>query len=104
MYSKGMSTRDIEDHFRDIYGVEASTSLISRITDRIMPKLMEWQSQPLSEVYLVVFFDGINFKVKTLINAFIAFSALIATAKKIFWAYGLQKQRPYHFGLLCSMR
>ena len=64
MYSKGMSTRDIEDHLRDIYGVEASASLISRITDKIMPELIEWQSRPLSEIYPVVFFDGINFKVK----------------------------------------
>jgi putative transposase len=64
MYSKGMSTRDIEDHLRDIYGVEASASLISRITDKIMPEVAEWQSRPLSEVYPVVFFDGINFKVK----------------------------------------
>ena len=64
MYSKGLSTRDIEDHLRDIYGVDASATLISRITDRIMPELAEWQSRPLSEVYPVVFFDGINFKVK----------------------------------------
>jgi putative transposase len=64
MYSKGMSTRDIEDHLRDIYGVDASASLISRITDKIMPELMEWQTRPLSEVYPVVFFDGIRFKVK----------------------------------------
>jgi putative transposase len=64
MYSKGMSTRDIEDHLRDIYGVEASASLISRITDKIMPEAAEWQSRPLSELYPVVFFDGIYFKVK----------------------------------------
>ena len=64
MYQKGMSTRDIEDHLRDIYGVEVSASLISRITDKIMPELMEWQTRPLSEVYPVVFFDGIFYKVK----------------------------------------
>lgn len=64
MYSKGMSTRDIEDHLRDIYGVEASASLISRITDKIMPEVVEWQSRPLAELYPVVFFDGIYFKVK----------------------------------------
>jgi putative transposase len=64
MYSKGMSTRDIEDHLRDIYGASTSASLISRITDKIMPEVTEWQSRPLAEVYPVVFFDGINFKVK----------------------------------------
>lgn len=64
MYAKGVSTRDIEDHLKDIYGVDVSASLISRITDKIMPELVEWQSRPLSEIYPVVFFDGINFKVK----------------------------------------
>jgi len=47
MYAKGMFTRDIEDHLRDIYGVEASSSLVSRITDKIMPAVTEWQSRPL---------------------------------------------------------
>ena len=55
MYSKGMSTRDIEYHLLDIYGVEASPSLISRITDKILPELNEWQSRSLSELYPVVF-------------------------------------------------
>lgn len=64
MYAKGMSTRDIEDHLKDIYGVEASASLISRITDKIMPQIIEWQSRPLDNVYPVVFFDGIVFKVR----------------------------------------
>jgi len=64
MYQKGMSTRDIEDHLRDIYGVEASAGLISRITDKIMPMVAEWQFRPLAEIYPVAFFDGIHFKVR----------------------------------------
>lgn len=64
MYAKGMSTRDIEDHLRDIYGVDASASLISRITDKIMPQIAEWQSRPLDAVYPIVFLDGIIFKVR----------------------------------------
>lgn len=64
MYQKGMSTRDIESHLRDIYGVDASPALISRITDKIMPQLMEWQSRPLDSIYPVIFFDGIVFKVR----------------------------------------
>ena len=64
MYAKGMSTRDIEDHLRDIYGVEASAGQISRITDKIMPAVTEWQSRPLEAVYPVVFLDGIIFKVR----------------------------------------
>lgn len=64
MYAKGMSNRDIEDHLHDIYGVEASASLISRITDKIMPAVAEWQSRPLEAVYPIVFLDGIVFKVR----------------------------------------
>jgi putative transposase len=64
MYSKGMSDRDIEDHLRDIYGVEASAALISRITDKIKPAAMEWQSRPLDALYPIVFLDGIVFKVR----------------------------------------
>ena len=64
MYAKGVSVRDIEDHLKDIYGVDVSAGLISRITDKIMPELTEWQSRPLAEIYPVVFFDGIVFKVK----------------------------------------
>ncbi|QDR79502.1 IS256 family transposase [Sporomusa termitida] len=64
MYAKGMSNRDIEDHLRDIYGVEASPSLISRITDKIMPAVAEWQSRPLDPIYPIVFLDGIVFKVR----------------------------------------
>lgn len=64
MYAKGMSTRDIEDHLRDIYGVDASAALISRITDKILPAVTEWQSRPLEAVYPIVFLDGIVFKVR----------------------------------------
>lgn len=64
MYAKGMSNRDIEDHLRDIYGVEASASLISRITDKVMPQVAEWQARALEAVYPIVFLDGIVFKVR----------------------------------------
>lgn len=64
MYAKGMSTRDIEDHLRDIYGVDVSASLISRITDKLMSAVAEWQMRPLDPIYPVVFLDGIVFKVR----------------------------------------
>jgi len=64
MYAKGMSTRDIENHLRDIYGIEASSNLISRITDKVMPLVTEWQNRPLDAVYPIVFLDGIVFKVR----------------------------------------
>lgn len=64
MYAKGMSNRDIEDHLKDIYGIEASASLISRITDKIMPQVAEWQARPLDAIYPIVYLDGIVFKVR----------------------------------------
>ncbi len=64
MYGKGMSVRDIEDQLRDIYGAEVSPGLISAITDKILPQVTEWQNRPLEEVYPVVFFDGVWFKMR----------------------------------------
>lgn len=64
MYSKGMTTRDIEDTLREIYGADVSSSLISRITDKILPDINEWQNRPLEGIYAVVFFDGIVFNVR----------------------------------------
>jgi len=62
MYSKGMSQRDIEDSVREIYGAEVSQSLVSKITDKILPEVNEWQNRPLEAVYPIVYFDGIVFK------------------------------------------
>jgi len=64
MYAKGMSTRDIEDHMRDIYGIDVSPSMVSKITDKILPMVSGWQSRPLDRVYPVVFLDAIHFKVR----------------------------------------
>lgn len=64
MYAKGMSVRDIQTHLSDIYGVDASPTLISNITDKIMPVIRDWQSRPLQEVYAVLFLDAIHYKVR----------------------------------------
>ena len=61
MYSKGMSQRDIEDTLREIYGSDISQGMISKITDRILPEVNEWQNRPLDKIYPVIFFDGIVF-------------------------------------------
>ena len=55
MYAKGMSQRDIEDTLKQIYGTEISQGLVSRITDKILPEVNEWQNRPLEAVYPVVF-------------------------------------------------
>jgi putative transposase len=64
LYSKGMTTRDIEDHMKDLYGVNVSPSLISRVTDKVIPLTLEWQSRPLDRVYPIIYLDAIHFKVK----------------------------------------
>lgn len=65
MYAKGMTTKDIETHIMDIYGLECSDTTISRITDKILPVVREWQSRPLEEIYAVVFMDAIHFHVRS---------------------------------------
>jgi len=62
MYSKGMSQRDIEDSIREIYGAEIPQTLISKITDKILPEVNEWQNRPLESIYPIVYFDGVVFK------------------------------------------
>jgi putative transposase len=62
MYSKGMSQRDIEDNLREIYGCDVSQMLISKITDKILPEVNEWQNRPLESIYPIIYFDGIMFK------------------------------------------
>ena len=65
MYAKGMTTSDIETHIRDIYGVEVSDTTISRITDKILPIVREWQQRPLENTYAVVFMDAIHYHVRS---------------------------------------
>ena len=64
LYSKGMSNNDIEEQIREVYGFNVSTSAISRITDRITEDIQAWQNRPLERKYLIVWMDGISFKVR----------------------------------------
>lgn len=64
LYSKGMSTRDIEDHMQDIYGIHVSPTMVSKVTDKILPLVFDWQSRPLDRVYPIVYLDAIHFKVR----------------------------------------
>jgi putative transposase len=57
-----MSVRDIEDSVREIYGADVSPMLVSKITDKILPEVNEWQNRPLDAIYPIVYFDGIVFK------------------------------------------
>ena len=64
MYARGLTTREISEQIKDIYGFEASAELVSKVTDKILPQVEEWQSRRLSEVYPIVFIDAIVFSVR----------------------------------------
>jgi transposase-like protein len=65
MYSRGMTTRDIEDQVKEIYGVEVSEGTISNVTNRLIDNIKQWQIRPLESVYYVVWMDGISLKIRS---------------------------------------
>jgi putative transposase len=63
MYARGMSTREIAGHLRDLYGIEVSADLISTVTDAVLDEIAAWQAGPLEPVYPLVFFDALRVKI-----------------------------------------
>ena len=64
MYSKGLSTTQISEMIDDLYGFEVSESFVSDVTDKMLPKIEEWQKRPLNEVYPIIFIDAVHFSVR----------------------------------------
>ncbi len=64
MYARGMSTREITGHLRDLYGIDVSPDLISTVTDAVLDEITAWQQRPLDPVYPLVFFDAIRVKIR----------------------------------------
>jgi putative transposase len=64
MYARGMTTRDIQAHLKDIYGVEVSAALISAVTDAVMDEVKAWQNRPLDRVYPIVYLDALYVKMR----------------------------------------
>ena len=64
LYSRGLSTRDIEAHLQEIYGVKVGRDLISKVTDAVMDDARAWQTRPLDDVYPVVFLDALVLKIR----------------------------------------
>ena len=64
LYSRGLSTRDIEAHLAEIYGVGVGRDLVSRVTDAVMDDVREWQQRPLDDVYPVIFLDALVLKIR----------------------------------------
>jgi transposase-like protein len=64
LYGLGMSLRDISAHIKEMYDTELSHTVLSQITDRIIPEVKAWQSRPLEEVYCIVWLDAMHYKVR----------------------------------------
>lgn len=64
LYSRGMTTREIEGHLLEIYGVEVSPMLVSQVTEAVLADVQTWQNRPLEEVYPIVYFDALWGKVR----------------------------------------
>jgi transposase-like protein len=65
LYARGMTTREIEQHVQEIYGVEVSPQFVSRVTEQLQQQITEWQSRPLERVYPIVFVDGLRVAIRT---------------------------------------
>lgn len=64
LYAKGLTTGEISAHFAEIYGASVSKETVSRITDRVLEEMAEWQNRPLDEVYAAIFIDAIVVKIR----------------------------------------
>jgi putative transposase len=64
MYARGMSTRDIQAHIEEIYGVGISPALVSTVTDAVLDEVTAWQNRPLESVYAIVYFDALRVKIR----------------------------------------
>jgi transposase-like protein len=64
LYARGLTTRDIQGHLKEMYGVNVSPSLISAVTDSVMEDVAAWQSRPLDVVYPIVYLDALHIKVR----------------------------------------
>src|SRR6478672_7077383 len=64
MYARGMTTREIQGHLMEIYGLDVSPDLISTVTDAVLEAVGEWQNRPLEPMYPIVFFDALRVKIR----------------------------------------
>ncbi|MDN3628028.1 transposase, partial [Methylobacterium isbiliense] len=64
MDARGMSTREIVSHLRELYGIDVSPDLISAVTNAVLDEVAAWQARPLEPVYPIVFFDALRIKVR----------------------------------------
>jgi len=110
MYAKGVSTRDINDQMREIYGIDVSAEMVSRITDKVIPLAREWQNRPLQEVYPLVFLDGIVFDVRqdgqlTKKTAYVVYAINIDGMKEILGIWiGEAESSKFWMNVVCDLQ
>lgn len=64
LYARGLTTREINEQIQDLYGIEVSATMVSNITDQIIPEIKEWQERPLDSIYPILFIDAVHFSVR----------------------------------------
>ena len=104
LYACGMSQRDISEQIKELYGVEISPELVSKISEKIMPEVTAWQNRPLEKVYPFVFMDAIHYKVKEdhrYITKAAWFWGSRWTVERTSSACGLGNTRAANFGWVC---
>ena len=110
LYASGMTTRDIADQVKELYGVEISNEFVSNITNRIMPVVMDWQTRPLENTYSFVFLDAITYKVhddKRVVNkaAYVALGVSMSGEKEVLGIWlGQTESSKFWLGILNDLR
>ena len=110
MYAKGLSTRQISEHIEDIYGFEVSEGFVSDVTDKLLPRIEEWQQRPLSEMYPIVFIDAVHYSVKAegvvkKLAAYVVLGINIDGYKEVLGLYiGTNESSKYWLGVLNEMK
>jgi putative transposase len=110
MYARGMSTRDINDQIKEIYGIDVSADMVSRITDKVIPLAKEWQNRPLQEVYPLLFLDGIVFNIKqdgqiTNKTAYVVYAINIEGMKEILGIWiGESESAKFWMNVVCDLQ
>ena len=110
MYARGMSTRDINDQIKEIYGIDVSADMVSRITDKVIPLAKEWQNRSLQEVYPLLFLDGIMFNVKqdgqlTIKTVYIVYAINLEGMKEILGIWiGEAESAKFWMNVVCDLQ
>ena len=107
LYARGLSTRDIEAHLDEIYGVKVGRDLISRVTDAVMDDVRAWQQRPLEDVYPVIFLDALVLKIREGGSVqrracYLALGRSRSTATATCWACGFKRPRARSSGCRSS--